>query len=337
MKQPLCFALAVLCLTIGLAGQVSACFYSTYALNTTDNTQTSLEDILLDRLAEADKARGGASYYARELAKLEKELPQRRRDPAFLRDYGYILHVTGNTPRAIAIWEEALKLAPEDYALLCNLATAHQILGRDHFATARTLLEKAVKLKPGFRHGAEELHLRLLDHLQKQSQDENYIKRELMLPELTPAWKARKDPPNRFQAAGVGKETIKGLTELLRQFPKQADTWMVLGMLLESAGEWREARLAYQKALKFGCGMSDDLHDYFEKYRAFAERKNPVRMVGWLFLGVFLLMIGALIGPRVLATVRGVVEDVQEVSRRRNVGESRGRASRGSPPPKGKR
>ncbi len=307
--------LLVLCLNF-FAQQTQGCFYSSYSLNTKDNTQTSLEDVLLDRITEAEKARGISRFYANELSKLEKQYLQRRNDPDFLRDYGYLLHITGNTPRALAIWEEALKLRPNDFALLCNLGTVHQILGRNHYDKAREYLEKAVKLKPGFRHGAEELHLRLLEHLRRQSENENYIRENLVLPELNEAWKKRKDPPNKFAAPGVTRETVRGLTELLRQFPKQADTWMVLGMLLESEGKWREARLAYQRALKFGCGMTEELRDYFTKYKAFAEKKNPVRVVGWMVFSLFVLMILALLGPRVLGVVKAVIEDIQDVKRR---------------------
>ncbi|MGC8740351.1 MAG: tetratricopeptide repeat protein [Candidatus Sumerlaeaceae bacterium] len=294
-----------------------ACFYSLYAFDTQHDSQTNLEDLLLDRYVEEEKSKARANFYSQELKRRERDLSGKRQDPEFLRDYGYLLHVTGNTPTAIRIWEEALAKAPNDYALLCNLATAHQILGVDHYAKARELLQKAVRLKPGFRHKAEEFHLRLIEHLMAQSEDWQYIRRELLFPQLTPAWRARKEPPNEFNASGLPKDAIQGLAELLRQFPKQGDTWMVLGMLLETRGKWREARLAYQKALKFGCGMTEELREYFEKYRAFAEKKNPVRYVGWLFLSAFFLMIAAFIGPRMIATVRAVVEDIQNVRRQK--------------------
>ncbi|MCX7626679.1 MAG: hypothetical protein N2Z21_10800 [Candidatus Sumerlaeaceae bacterium] len=305
-----------ICFFFFFYGAAHACLYSSYHFNTTSNSQTDLEDLLLDRYAEEEKSRGGSNFYARELKQLEKESSQRRKDPTFLRDYGYLLHVTGNTPQAVRVWEEALALAPNDYALLCNLATGYQILGVANYEKAKSLLERATRLKPGFRHHAEEFHLRLLNHLIAQSRDWQYIKRELLFPELTKEWRNRKDPPNKFRVESMPPDAISGLTELLRQFPRQGDTWMVLGMLLESKGKWREARLAYQKALKFGCGMSEELHAYFEKYRAFAEKKNPVRYVGWLFLSAFVLMILALVGPRVIATIRAVVEDIQEVRRR---------------------
>lgn len=306
-----------------MPGGARACFYSTYALDTKRNTQTSLDDVLLDRYVEEEKSRARANYYTQELKKRERELPQKRQDPEFLRDYGYLLHVTGNTPAAIRTWEEALGKAPNDYALLCNLATAYQMLGVDHYVRAKELLEKAVQQKPGFRHHAEEFHIRLLEHLIAQSKDWEYIRRELLFPELTTAWRNRKDPPNRFSLSALPKDAEQGLTELVRQFPKQADTWMVLGMILESNKKWREARLAYQKALKYGCGMTEELRDYFEKYRVFAEKKNPIRYVGWLFLSAFILMITALIGPRILGTVKAVVEDIQEVRRQKAAADSR--------------
>jgi hypothetical protein len=78
--------------------------------------------------------------------------------------------------------------------------------------------------------------------------------------------------------------------------------------------------------------MSDDLHAYFEKFRAFAEKKNPIRYVGWFFLSACLLMIAALIGPRVLATVKAVVEDIQEVRRRTKEQQSKPTARKGSSP-----
>jgi Flp pilus assembly protein TadD len=332
MKASVALRVSFLFLWLTLVARCWPCFYSTYSFNTDKNSQTDLEDVLLDRYAEQEKAKGGTNYYAREVARLEKQLPTKRRDPSFLRDYGYLLHITGNTPQAVKIWEEALALAPNDYALLCNLATAYQLLGVENYPKARKLLEKAVQQKPGFRHHAEEFHLRLLDHLIAQSKDWQYIKRELLFPELTSEWLARKDPPNKFRADNLPPDAIEGLAELLRQFPRQADTWMVLGMLLESKGKWREARLAYQRALKFGCGMSDDLHAYFEKFRAFAEKKNPIRYVGWFFLSACLLMIAALIGPRVLATVKAVVEDIQEVRRRTKEQQSKPTARKGSSP-----
>lgn len=313
MSKATILRFVIVCIFSLFSAAANACFYSAYYFNATSNSQTNLDDLLLDRYAEQDKARGGTNFYARELKQFEKDLSQRRNDPAFLRDYGYLLHVTGNTPQAVRIWEEALALAPNDYELLCNLATAYQILGVTNYEKAKDFLERAIKLKPGFRHHAEEFHLRLLEHLIAQSHDWQYIKRELLFPELTREWRNRKDPPNKFRAESLPPDAVNGLAELLRQFPRQADTWMVLGMLLESKGKWREARLAYQKALKFGCGMSEELHPYFEKYRAFAEKKNPIRYVGWLFLSAFVLMILALIGPRIVATVKAVVEDIQDV------------------------
>jgi Flp pilus assembly protein TadD len=308
------------------AGDAIACFYSSYALDETKNDQTSLEDLLYDRLLEGEKSRTQVSFYAQELTKLRKQLPQKENDPKFLVDYGYILHVTGNTPEAIRVWEKARKLSPSDYRALCNLATAYQMMG--DFEKATQLLKQAVQLKPGFRHSAEEFHLRLLEHLSRQRADGNYIRTHLFLPELTSAWTSRKDPPNKFSAASVPRDAVQGLTELLRQFPKQADVWMVLGMLLETQGKWREARLAYQKALKFGCGMSEELRDYFVKYAAFEDKKNPIRYVGWMFLSAFILIILLVVGPRILGTVRAVVEDLQSVRQKQDKTQNKQRGLR---------
>lgn len=309
-----CLVVTLFCVSV-LLGRTEAwgCLYSSYALSVTDNTQTNLQDLLFDRFAEKEKERGGKSFYARELDKLQKQYPQRKNDPQFLTDYGFLLHTMGNTRQAIEVWQQGLALEPRNYALLCNLATVYHTMGQ--FREARDLLLKATKLKPGFRHRAEEYHLQLLDHLEKQREDGSYIKRVLFLPELTSAWRARKDPPNRFVPT-VTDDMVLGLAELLRQFPRQADVWLVLAMMLESQHKWREAGLAYQRALRYGCGVSEELADYYKKYAAFAEKKNPVRYVGWMFASLFVIMVTLLVAPRILNTIRAVVDDIQEYRRR---------------------
>jgi len=312
------FFCALICCALIVISSAAAhgCFYSSYSFSAKSPQRTNLDDLLFDRLLAEEKERGGSQFYVREAKELAREYPTRRSDPAFLNDYAYVTYMSGNLLEALRLWEEARKIAPNDYQTLCNLATAYHLQGK--FDEAISLLKQATKLRPNFRYGAEELHIRLLEHLKKQREDPHYITRELLLPELTPAWEKRHDPPNRFQAENLPKDLKQGLTELLKQFPKSGDIWFVLAMLLESSKDYRRARLAYQKALKTGCGKSEELQSYMKKYMAFEESRNPIHYVGRMFLGAFILTLALFFGARISNLLRDVIDDIRETRKNRS-------------------
>lgn len=324
-KTALRFLRALICCVVCIwsSAAVHACFYSSYSFSAKSPERTNLDDLLYDRLLAEEKERGGSQFFVREAKELSREYPSRRSDPAFLNDYAYVTYMSGNLMEALRLWEEARKIAPNDYQTLCNLATACHLQGK--FDEAISLLKQAIKLRPNFRYGAEELHIRLLEHLKKQREDPQYITRELLLPELTAAWQKRKDPPNRFEAENLPKDLKQGLTELLKQFPKSGDTWFVLALLLESSKDYHRARLAYQKALKTGCGQSEALQSYMKKYVAFEESRNPIHYAGRMFLGAFILTIIVFFGARLWNLLRDVIDDIRETRKRRSEEASKAR------------
>jgi cytochrome c-type biogenesis protein CcmH/NrfG len=313
----------LLCLLV--ASAANACFYSKYALLEDKQRQTTVDDLVYDRIADAEKARG-KTFYVEESERLKSRLQEGRSDPVFLNDYAYLLYMSGNLHGSIQAWEGARKLDPRNYSILCNLATAFHLQGR--FDQAEGLLREAVALKPGFRNGAEELHLKLLEFQKKQRADSSYIRRNLLLPELTEAWNNRKDPPNDYDTGGLSPDYVKGLPELLRQFPKSGDTWLVLAMLLEKDGDYHRARLAYQRAVRFGAGQSEPLKSYLRTFIEFEDARNPVYFVGKQMLLVMLLIVAILVVPRSVRFVRAFFEDIAD-ARRESDREARKKADSG--------
>src|SRR5690606_12640226 len=159
-------------------------------------------------------------------------------------DYAYALHRSNQNPRAIAVYQEILKSDPNNYEALCSQATVLHYLRQ--YAQSAELLKKAVALKPGFRGGAEELHLAYAEHLAQAEKNYAAAQENIFLPALTPIWKNRKGVEENLSTVDFPREyDSRSVAELIRQFPQAGDLWMVLGMMLEHEKDFSMAAKAY--------------------------------------------------------------------------------------------
>jgi hypothetical protein len=99
-------------------------------------------------------------------------------------------------------------------------------------------------------------------------------------------------------------------------------------MLLEKDGDYHRARLAYQRAVRFGAGQSEPLKSYLRTFIEFEDARNPVYFVGKQMLLVMLLIVAILVVPRSVRFVRAFFEDIAD-ARRESDREARKKADSG--------
>jgi len=150
----------------------------------------------------------------------------------------------GQQERALALYREAVRRAPEQPIIA--LGFAHVLMRARDFAGARQALERA-ETSPLLR--ADCLQLRAaLDHLET-GRDTGDLLRQAA--EIAPAnWPLRKryleHRIERGELAAVRSE----LTAFLESYPFRAESWTLLGQLLERTSEPERARIAYQEAAR---------------------------------------------------------------------------------------
>lgn len=213
-------------------------------------------------------------------------------------NYAYALLMSGQNAQSLAIYQKLLQADPTNYEVLCSYATALHILRQ--YPSAIETLKKAIALKPGFRSGAEELHLQMMDFEMKAQQNYAYAQENLFVPELTPLWKNRGGPDQSFSTvsfpAGLSSRGVAGL---LRQFPRFGEGWLVLGMVLEHEKDFSMATKAYDRAVERGTARQDEIRRYQSTFREFGRYHDPGRrlgrgikrlVIGLLAIGVFLYL-----------------------------------------------
>lgn len=276
--------LAVLVLS---APPAPACFYHSRGLNTSENEQTTLAD-LMGSAFDPDERKREREHYQREMVRLQKEYASRQDDPDWLDEFAAVLYRNGREVEAAQIWTRLLKKDPDRFVTLCNFATALQMRGRP--GDAIRLLKKAVDLRPDFRHGAEQWHLRLLEFQQRQRENPGLALNSLFIEELTPLWTARKGAADlpEFPIS----VTSQGLIEMLREHPTFGDGWLVLAMAFENEGKLSEAQICYERALKRGTTQKARIEAFLPEFREKVRREDPSRKTArglLITLGAFCL------------------------------------------------
>jgi tetratricopeptide (TPR) repeat protein len=245
-----------------------------------------------------------------ELVRMERDLPQRGADPAFLDEYAVVLFLNGRDKDAERVWLDLLRTHPEHATAWFNLASARQIRGR--YDEARDAQLRGIAAKPGYRSGAEELRLRMLDFLIACRANPQHAREHLFLDELTPAWKARRQPPNTFASVKLTTAPVDAAMELMRGFHQFGDGWVVLGMLLENRGDLRYAKVAYQNAMKFGNGQAAELRPYLTALAQYEADTSKVRFTGRNFLYTLVVVIVLAAAYKAYRLARAMKEDREE-------------------------
>jgi len=291
-----------------------ACFYGEYGLDREDGEQTTAFELINERYSEEQNRK--PEFFRQAMQDMADDLSSKSGDPDFMENYAYVLQRMGRSKEAFEIWNGLLAKDPKRYSTLCNLATGLQGLSR--FDEAASRLQEAIKLRPGNRSGAEEYHLQYIDFMKRQRSESGYGTRHLFIDELTAVWEKRKRPPETFdKVAGFPAIKTDGVAELLRQFPRFGDGWLVLGMLLERDGEHYLALRAYERAEKFGTGQRDALKVYLRSYREFAKSTDPPRSAARKITYLLGLVAGLAVLYFVLKFARLVILDITSPDRKK--------------------
>lgn len=158
-------------------------------------------------------------------------------------------------PRARAILEPYLRLLPEDITALGLLGEAAD--GEEHEAEARELLERVVRLAPGFVQGQQ----RLVDLLRRTGEAQAALAHSFALIERAPH-QPRYLALHAALLAAVHRyeEAIAVYGAFFRQRPGDVHDWMQYGHALRTLGRRDEAIDAFRMAIGLAPGHGAAWH-----------------------------------------------------------------------------
>jgi tetratricopeptide (TPR) repeat protein len=224
-------------------------------------------------------------------------------------DYAWALHMAGQNPKSIGIYQAILKSNPGNYETLCSYATVlHEM---KQYPQAAAELKKAIALKPDFRHRAEEFHLEMIQFLQSSQKNFKYAEEHVFLDALTPFWKNRKGVDQNFSTIDFPDGyTSEGVAELIRQFPRWGEGWFVLGMMLEHEKDFSMAAKAYDRALERGTAHAEELRRYMATFRPFGRSQDPGRLAGRRFVQLLIGLVALFIFYKIFQVAARVINDI---------------------------
>jgi tetratricopeptide (TPR) repeat protein len=161
---------------------------------------------------------------------------------------GNALLANGRHAEAVASYEQALELKPDDAEALNNLAVALHLLGR-HAAALETV-ERALTLRPGY---AKALHNRGNALLALKRPDEalaSYGKAYAIAPD--PAWMLHFG--HALQALERHEEALASYDKAIAHDPRRAEAYGGRGNALQGLNRHEEALASYLRALELDPG-----------------------------------------------------------------------------------
>lgn len=296
-------AVASVALLVFAADGTVACNYSRYGFKPGDKDQADVDGLFRGIYEERKHFKTKEwRAEARDAAASATDIPGKL-------DHAWALHMANEGEQALAIYREILKAEPDHYEALCSYATVlHEM---KQYQPARDALTKAASLKPGFRQSAEEYHLAMIDYEEKVRRDYRYAREHLFLDDLTPYWKNHQGVEQNLSTVELpGEYTSDGLAELLRQFPRFGDGWLVMGMLLEHEKKFSMAAKAYDRALENGTAHAGDLKKYMATFREFGRSMDPARVGGRRLVQLIIGIVVLLVLAWLLKVVSRVVSDI---------------------------
>ncbi|MBX7245011.1 MAG: hypothetical protein K1X53_05905 [Candidatus Sumerlaeaceae bacterium] len=301
-------------------GEVKACFYTPYDFKVSDAKQSDLK-LIFDGTYDEEQKKRDPHFFHEELASLEATADSKKDDLDFQDHLAYVTYRTGKLRQAEAMWVSLLQRDPNRFPTLCNYGTYCELVGR--YDDATTMIAKAAMLRKDVRSGAEELHLKKLEFLRKLRADNKSGEKHLWLDELTPQWLPRTAPPLKFKDYTPPDNLQQGLIELLRQFPKYGEAWLVLGMLLENESKFDRARLCYMKARGSGTSQAVVLNGYLKLFAPYSAEMDSTKSTGRNLLWLFLACVGAFAIYKAWLMGKDVFQDVQRAKEEKKAAEER--------------
>ena len=258
----------------------------------------------------AERARLGYAYlnagqYDRAIAIFEEVLEQRPDDADFHRYLGNAYYWQGKAAgasagqlldRAIAEYERARQLAPDDNLLLVQLASAYREAGRDEEALQAYLA--AVQAQPC----DDEALLLLASHYERLGRradaDATWERLTQLNPRWAIAWQAVAAAAlQREDYAGAAAAYRAGAAAVAADDPARADLTYGLATVLYYAGDYTGAEAAYRQTLQLRPGDAATLAGWAdslaklgrvaEAIAAYQEavQREPDNYVYWVSLG----------------------------------------------------
>jgi tetratricopeptide (TPR) repeat protein len=316
-------AAAFIVLVVELLGSPAAmaCYYGKYGFQPSSDTQSDIKSLIYDRYEHHEP-----SFYRAAAMQMKPQLASHQDDPDFLDEYALTLYQGGNAQQAESIWRDLLKRDPKRYVTLCNFGTA--LHDRGKLPEAYAMLKTAYDEKPDVRGGAEKWHLRMIDYLMKTRVDPSYGRNHLFVDELTPVWRDHQSPSKSFHKVALPVDAMQGVTELLHQFPRFGDGWLVAGMLLEHEREYDLAKLSYERAAKYGTAQAGQLSLFLPQFKAFQDKGSRIRAAGRGMLILVCFFIGVFVLRYLSGLFLAIRRDRMEAKKRVHSAKTKGSAAR---------
>ncbi|RPI78833.1 MAG: tetratricopeptide repeat protein [Desulfobacteraceae bacterium] len=156
---------------------------------------------------------------------------------------GVIQLSTGQPGAAVAAFQKALALKPENPAILNNLALAYK--GVRNFSSARSSLEQALTLEPG----AVRVRFNLANLLRETGHEPEAIEQYLRVIAEDPRDAAAyKNLSLAYLHLGLLTEALRACRSALALQPQQAGLYYNRGLIAMAAGDWIGASLDFLQA-----------------------------------------------------------------------------------------
>lgn len=272
-----------------VAGQSAACHYGSYGFTPGKQNETTVDGLFRGRYDDYKNFK--TTDWIRELKERREEGIETSDELADRLDYAWLLHKSGDNRQSVGVLEAMLKAQPDQYEALCTYGTILHAMNQ--YDKAGEMLRRAVAIKPGWRGGAEELHLAMMDYQVKSRRSLEYAQANVFVDSLTPIWKNRGGVEENFSKVDFPEElSSQGMVELVREYPWWGDGWMGLGMLLEHEKDFSMAAKAYDKAIASGTAHVPELKRYMTTFRDFGRSMDPARVGGKRILQLGMIVIG---------------------------------------------
>lgn len=298
----------VILIVAALGASAPACEYSQFGFEPGDSSQTTVDEVFAGRFDERSKAKFLTQDWRNTVRDLQAQGAATGSEMQQL-SLAWASHMASDDKTAIALYNKLLQQNPSNYEALCSYATV--LHSQRQYDAAATTLKKAIQLKPGFRHYAEEMHLAMMEFEQKSRANFKYAQEHIFVDALTPIWKNRKGVEQNFSTVDFPESyTSKGAAELLRQYPAFGEGWMVLGMLLEHEKNFSMAAKAYDRALERGTAHAQELRTYMATFREFGRAQDPGRLVGRGIIKLIIGLVALFVFLKIFKVAARVINDV---------------------------
>lgn len=206
--------------------------------------------------SETQRAEGAGRQAASSAGPLRVSTPKGAEGSAFDRWFGQglALQRSGQYGAALAAYERALALDPEDPSLLNNIGAVRRSLG--DLEGAREALRRAIELDPRYAPAWSNLGL-VLDALGERQEAALAFQTALRLDPGNPS--ASVNLAIQYHQAGLLDEAQRLLEGALLRDPLMPEAHYELGRLSESRGEIEKARVHYGRFLELGAARFPEI------------------------------------------------------------------------------